>query len=125
MKSHMIYWGVTVLLGVGYIGMGAANYFQPGTMNEEIAKSGYPSHFFKLLGAWQVLAGVIVLLPRLPRLKEGAYAGIAVNLIAAAHHHDVAGDDPSRIVIPLIILVIAAISWALRPATRRLAGSWT
>lgn len=123
MKSHVAYWIVTVLLGVAFIGMGLANFLQPGTMDLEIAKSGYPSHFFKLLGVWQVLGGVVVLLPKLPRLKEWAYAGILVNLIAAAHHHYIAGDDVAKITIPLVVLSIAAASSALRPPSRRLQGS--
>ena len=122
-SSHIIYWIVTCLLGVAYIGMGASNYWQPGTMNEDIAKSGYPSHFFKLLGVWQVLGGVVILSPKLPRLKEWAYAGVFVNLIAAAHHHYMAGDDVAKIAIPLVVLSIAAVSYALRPPSRRLQGS--
>ena len=123
MKSIIAYWTVTILLGVAYIGMGASNYWQPGTMNEDIAKSGYPSHFFKLLGVWQVLGGVVILSPKLPRLKEWAYAGILVNLIAAAHHHYMARDDVSKIAVPLVVLSIAAVSFALRPPSRRLQGS--
>ena len=122
-RSHIIYWIITCLLGVAYIGMGASNYWQPGTMNEDIAKSGYPSHFFKLLGVWQVLGGIVILLPKLPRLKEWAYAGILVNLIAAAHHHYMAEDDVAKIAIPLVVLSIAAVSYALRPPSRRLQGS--
>jgi uncharacterized membrane protein YphA (DoxX/SURF4 family) len=121
-KSLVVYWIVTGMLGVAYVGMGVSNFWQPGTMNEDIAKSGYPPHFFKFLGVCQVLGGVVVLSPMLPRLKEWAYAGIAVNLIAASHHHVMAGDDAARVVIPLVVLSIAAASWKLRPPSRRLQG---
>ena len=121
-KSPITYWIVTSLVGVAYVGMGVSNYWQPGTMNEDIAKSGYPPHFFKLLGVWQVLGGVVVLSPKLPRLKEWAYAGIFVNLIAASHHHYMAGDDVARIAIPLVVLSLAAVSLTLRPPSRRLQG---
>ncbi len=121
-KPLVAYWIVTSLLGVAYVGMGVSNYWQPGTMNEDIAKSGYPPHFFKFLGVWQVLGGVVVLSPKLPRLKEWAYAGIFVNLIAASHHHYMAGDDVTRVAIPLVVLSFAAASWTLRPPSRRLQG---
>lgn len=121
-QSVVAYWLVTGLLGVAFIGMGLANYGQPGTMNEDIAKSGYPSHFFTFIGVWQALGGAVVLLPKLPRLKEWAYAGIAINLVAASHHHAMAGDGLIRIAIPLIGLSFAAGSWALRPPSRRLQG---
>ena len=123
MKSQIAYWIATVLLGVAFIGMGTANFLQPGTMDVDIAKSGYPSHFFKLLGVWQMLGGVVVVSPMLPRLKEWAYAGMFVNLTAAAHHHYMAGDDVAKIAIPLVVLSITAASFALRPASRRLQGS--
>jgi uncharacterized membrane protein YphA (DoxX/SURF4 family) len=124
MKSKIAYWTLILLLGIAFIGMGASNYFQPGTMDVDIAKSGYPPHFFKLLGVWQVLGGLVILVPRLPRLKEWAYAGILINLIAAAHHHYVSGDNLATIAAPLIILSIAATSSALRPTSRRLQGAW-
>ena len=121
-KSHIAYWIVTFLLGVAFVGMGLSNYWQPGTMNVDIAKSGYPSHFFKLLGVWQVLGGFVVLLPKLPRLKEWAYAGVLINLVAASHHHYMAGDDVTKIAIPLAVLSIATVSCGLRPPSRRLQG---
>jgi len=121
-RSVVVYWIVTGLLGVAFVGMGVSNYWQPGTMNEDIAKSGYPPHFFKFLGVWQVLGGVAVLSPKLPRLKEWAYSGILVNLVAASHHHYMAGDDVARITIPMAVLSLAAVSFALRPPSRRLQG---
>ena len=125
MKSSIAYWSATVLLGIAYIGMGVANYVQPGTMDVDIAKSGYPPHFFKLLGVWQVLGAVVILTPRLPRLKEWAYAGIFLNLTAAVHHHFMAGDDAAKIAVPLVVLVVVAVSFFLRPLSRRFQVSST
>ncbi len=121
-KSLIIYWIVTSLLAVAFVGMGVSNYWQPGTMNEDIAKSGYPPHFFKFLGVCQVLGGVVILAPKLPLVKEWAYAGIFVNLIAASHHHVMAGDGAVRIGIPLVIMLLVALSYLLRPSSRRVEG---
>jgi hypothetical protein len=41
-----------------------------------LAHLGYPAYFAMLIGVWKVLGGVSVLVPRLPRLKGWAYAGI-------------------------------------------------
>lgn len=122
-KTLVVYWLLTGLLGVAFIGMGVSNVIQPGTMSEEIAKSGYPPHFFKFLGICQVLGGAVLLAPRVPRAKEWAYAGIFINLVAAAHHHRMAGDDAIRIAIPLVILTLAAVSYVLRPPSRRMPGT--
>jgi uncharacterized membrane protein YphA (DoxX/SURF4 family) len=123
MKSKIVYWIATTLLSIALIGMGLSNYLQPGDMNVEIAKSGYPSHFFKVLGVWQVLGATVVALPRMPRAKEWAYAGVFINVIAASHHHYVAGDGPGKIAVPLVFLVIVIVSYVLRPLSRQPADS--
>jgi hypothetical protein len=66
----------------------------------------------------------VILSPKLTRPKEWAYAGIVVNLIAASHHHVMAGDDALRIGIPLVILLLAAVSYLLRPPSRITQGPW-
>ncbi|MDA1229848.1 MAG: DoxX family protein [Planctomycetota bacterium] len=123
MKSNIAYWVATVLLCISFIGMGLSNYLQPGDMNVEIVKSGYPSHFFKFLGVWQVLGAIVILVPKMPRFKEWAYAGILINVVAAAHHHYMVADGPGKIFIPLVVLGVAIASYVLRPLCRRLQGS--
>lgn len=123
MKPDLVYWMCTILLCLAFGAMGVANYTQPGDMNVEIAKSGYPPHFFKFLGVWQVLAAIAMSVPKVPRVKEWAYAGVVINLIAAGHHHYVAGDGIGKIAIPVVVLLFAIASYLLRPTSRRLTGS--
>jgi uncharacterized membrane protein YphA (DoxX/SURF4 family) len=85
---------------------------------------GYPLHFVTLLGIWKVLGALALLAPKLPRLKEWAYAGIVFDLTGAAFAWAAVGDETggsaSHIIAPLVLLALAATSWALRPASRRL-----
>jgi hypothetical protein len=81
-------------------------------------------YFFVILGVWKLLAAVALLAPALPRLKEWAYAGILFNLTGAAATHAFVKDPVSDIVSPLVLLAVGVASWALRPADRRLPGSW-
>ena len=67
-----------------------------------------------------MLGGLAVLSPRLPRLKEWAYAGMIFDLTGASASHAALGDPTDKIVAPIIILAIVAASWALRPESRRL-----
>jgi hypothetical protein len=83
-----------------------------------IVALGYPDYFLTILGLWKVLAGLAILAPRLPRLKEWAYAGIAFDLTGAAFSHAAMGDSAAKIIVPLVLLGIAAASWALRPPSR-------
>jgi hypothetical protein len=49
-----------------------------------VPELGYPMYFFAILGAWKVLGAIAILVPRFPRLKEWAYAGIFFDLTGAA-----------------------------------------
>ena len=58
---------------------------------------GYPAYFAVLLGVWKVLGGLAILAPRLPRLKEWAYAGMFFDLSGAAISHGSVGDTADGI----------------------------
>ena len=73
-----------------------------------------------ILGTWKLLGAAAIVVPGLPRLKEWAYAGILLELSGAALSHAAAGDPAGKVAVPLVLLVLAAVSWALRPASRRL-----
>jgi len=87
---------------------------------QTIGTLGYPAYLATLLGVWKLLGAAAVLSPGLPRLKEFAYAGILFELSGAAFSHAASGDPASKVAVPLVLLGIAAASWALRPASRRL-----
>jgi uncharacterized membrane protein YphA (DoxX/SURF4 family) len=44
---------------------------------------GYPLYIIPLIGVTHILGGVGLLIPNVPRLTEGVYAGIAINLLFA------------------------------------------
>lgn len=53
---------------------------------------GYPPYCPVLMGVGKVLAGVAMVLPRFPRLKEWAYAGAFFTYAGAVGSHLVVGD---------------------------------
>ena len=53
---------------------------------------GYPDYFMTILGPSYVLAGLTLLAPGVPRLKEWAYAGLVFNYTGAALSHLAARD---------------------------------
>ena len=124
MKKKIAYWIATALLAFAYLAGGAFDLAQPEPVVEGAAKLGYPLHFFSILGFWKVAGGLAILLPGLARVKEWAYAGIGFNLTAAIATHLFIKDPITEIIMPLILLGIAVTSWALRSASRKLAGSW-
>ena len=80
---------------------------------------GFPPYFATILGISKILALVAILLPRTPRLKEWAYAGLVFVYVGAAACHVAIGDTLGNVLTPLVLGVITLASWSLRPASRR------
>jgi hypothetical protein len=81
---------------------------------------GYPLYLLLILGVWKLPCAAVLLLPRLPRLKEWAYAGAFFNYSGAVASHALVGDSHSIWQWPLIFAISTLMSWALRPPERRL-----
>jgi len=82
---------------------------------------GYPMYFFAILGVWKVLGAIAILVPRFPRLKEWAYAGIFFDLTGAAVSCAAVrgyGAYGFHVIAPLILTGFTVASWALRPPSR-------
>jgi hypothetical protein len=80
---------------------------------------GYPVYFCVLLGVWKLLGSIAIAVPGMARLKEWAYAGMIFDLTGGSSSHVAVGDPGVKVMIPLLLAVIALLSWALRPAGRR------
>jgi hypothetical protein len=125
MKSKNIaYWITTVLVAFFIGGGGAAQVARvPGTVNGFVNILHYPAYFVTILGVWKVLGVIAILVPRFPRLKEWAYAGIFFDLTGAAASNAAVGGYGAygfHILAPLIIAGLAVASWALRPPSRKI-----
>ena len=81
---------------------------------------GYPPYFAYILGVWHIGAAAAIIAPRFPRLKEWAYAGSFFLWSGAVASHLLAGDGVQAWLVPLVFSVFGIVSWALRPADRRL-----
>jgi hypothetical protein len=84
---------------------------------------GYPLYLLLILGAWKIAGAAVIAVPRFPRLKEWAYAGCFFNYSGASASHLLAGDGVGRWLPPLVFSAFVIVSWALRPADRRLPNS--
>lgn len=123
MKTRKIaYWTLTSLLALALTAGGAMDLTGAPAVLDAVRGLGYPLYVASLLGVWKLLGAAAILAPRLPRLKEWAYAGIFFDLTGAAVSHTAVGDAAGKVITPLVLLAIAMGSWALRPADRALAG---
>src|SRR5438093_9838579 len=93
------YWVTTVLLAFSVVAGGAAELAHRRDNIEGLVQLGYPVYFATIIGFWKVVGGITVLAPRLPRLKEWAYAGIFFNMTGAAASHAVSGDAAWHVIV--------------------------
>ncbi len=118
------YWIITGLLVFAIGSGGVAELARLPTNVEGIVHVlGYPLYFLTILGLWKVLGAIALLVPRFPRLKEWAYAGIFSNVTGAAASHAAVGDYDVyafHVLVNLFLAVLVVASWALRPESRTL-----
>lgn len=123
MKSRKFgYWLATGVLAAMFALGGVTDLAHAPPVVAGMKALGYPAYVATLLGFWKVLGAAALLAPRLPRLKEWAYAGVMFDLTGAAFSHAVVGDPTAKVMVPLALLGVAFASWALRPESRKLAS---
>jgi hypothetical protein len=114
------YWACTLFIALTAVAAGIADIAHLEPLYSIVRHLGYPPYFAVMLGVAKVAGAAVVVAPRAPLLKEWAYAGMACDYAAAVVSHAAVGDGAAAIAGPLVSLGIAAASWWLRPAARRL-----
>lgn len=123
MNARVIgYWITTALVAFSMVSGGVMDVLRGDQVMEGMRHLGYPDYFAVILGVWKIAGGLAIVLPKLPLVKEWAYAGIIFDLTGASASHAAAGDPAFNIVVPVVIALITAGSWWLRPASRKLPG---
>jgi len=114
------YWAATGLVALGFAFGGLADLSGSAEVRAGLEHLGYPVYLAVLLGVWKVLGAVAIVAPRLPRLKEWAYAGMFFDLTGALFSHASVGDPAPKLIAPLVLLALLVTSWALRDESRKL-----
>ena len=122
MVRMIAYWGSTALVAV--LLLGSLSYL---TGSEQVvsgfAKAGYPQHLRIVLGMAKPVAAIVLLVPGLALLKEWAYAGATFAWIMAFISARASGEPVQVWIMPPVLLILLAISYATRPLSRRLSGA--
>lgn len=119
-RPNVAYWVATALLEFELVLGGIWDVLQLPQARGVVVRLGYPGYFLVILGTWKLLGAVALAVPRFPRLKEWAYAGVVFDFTGA-----IASQLASRQIDvgPLIYLIamlgVTAASWSLRPPSRR------
>ena len=114
------YWVTTALLVFELVLGGVWDVLRVPHVRAVMERLGYPTYFVVILGVWKLLGAVALVIPRFPRLKEWAYAGMVFNLTGALVSHVASGDIEVGPMVYLVVMTgVTAVSWSLRPASRR------
>ena len=112
-KQKTIYWIVTGL-ACAFILLGALIDVSGNPDAVALIKHlGYPTYFVKFIGTMKILGVIAVLIPRFPKLKEWAYAGLVFDIFGAIFSHLSTGDGPNVWLPALLALILISASYAL------------
>ena len=128
MKARPIaYWAATAIIagetlagGVTDLIQGRESVVAGRPVVDVVTQLGYPVYVLKILGVLKLAGAAVLFAPRLPRLKEWAYAGVMFELTGAAASHVLRGNGPGDVITCLVLAAFALASWALRPPSRML-----
>lgn len=110
-KDKIIFWTTTTLIFL-FEGVMSALTGHTEMAKEGIRHLGYPEYFGSMLVVFKVLGTLVLIIPQIPaRIKEWAYAGFAIDFIAACVSI-IAVDGVSGLAFfPLIVFAVLIISY--------------
>jgi uncharacterized membrane protein YphA (DoxX/SURF4 family) len=111
MKAIKItYWVTTSIIALLMTYSAYAYVTQP-AIAQGFIHLGFPSYFRIELAVAKLIGAILIITPLSSRIKEWAYAGFTITLISAFIAHTASGDPVAVRVMPVIILVLLAVSY--------------
>lgn len=110
--TKIVFWATTGLL---FLTQGLMPVLTTNANNtkEAISHLGYPNYFVLMLAIFKLLGGIALILPKIPlRIKEWAYAGFAIDFIAAFVSITVIDGANIISIFPLVALIILITSYS-------------
>jgi hypothetical protein len=112
-KINVFYWACIGML-IPAIGIGSVFGIVPNEDSLKVFSTlGYPAYIVPFLSVAKLLGLMVIFIPKYPRLKEWAYAGIAFDVIAATYSILAIGSPLTHIIFPVLALLILFASYFL------------
>jgi len=122
MVKKIAYWSSTAIAAASML-MAVTYLSGSEQVVSGFVKAGYPQHLRIVLGIAKPVAAIVLLIPGFALLKEWAYAGITFAWVMAFISAYLSGEKPTVWMLPLVLLVLGAVSYLTRPPSRRVNGS--
>lgn len=107
------YWIITALFAVFMAFTAVPDVLKSPDAMVFIQNLGYPAYFIPFIGVAKLLGSVAILIPRFPRVKEWAYAGLFFDLIAAFYSVVAVDGFQMGHLFIILLIVVEAISYLL------------
>lgn len=112
MKTNKIIFWVTTTLIFLFEGVMPALTSQTEMAKEGIRHLGYPEYFGVMLTVFKVLGALALIIPQVPaRVKEWAYAGFAIDFIAAFVSNAAVDGFKGTTFFPLLVFAVLIVSY--------------
>jgi len=112
MKAAKITFWVTTTLIFLFEGVVPALTSQTQMAKDGISHLGYPAYFGTMLAVFKVLGALSLIIPQVPkRIKEWAYAGFAIDFIAAFVSLWAVDGFTGMTIFPLVVFGILILSY--------------
>nr|WP_299342419.1 DoxX family protein [Allomuricauda sp.] len=118
--NKIVYWVATLWLSLGMVSTGIVQLIPLDEETEKMTQLGYPMYFLTIIGIWKLLGVIAVLVPKLPLVKEWAYAGFTFLMSGAIFSHLAVNDELAEYFGATLILILTALSWHFRPQNRKI-----
>lgn len=112
-KVNRFYWIVTGLMSAFIILGALMDVIKNPDAVALIKHLGYPEYFVLFIGTMKILGVIAILIPRYPKLKEWAYAGLVFDVTGAVFSHISLGDGPDKWFPALLALALVSGSYVL------------
>lgn len=120
-KTKTLYWIFTALFAFVMAGSAIPNVMMDPLsvkgMHEDL---GYPLYFIPFIGVAKLLGVVAILVPRFPRIKEFAYAGLLFDLVGAVYSVAAVGATFGDYLFMMLPLTLWVLSYVFYHRTKNL-----
>lgn len=124
MKSTTIsYWIVTILFVLGMLFTSVSTLMDP--VNSALFMHdflGYPAYFAGFISWMKIFGCIAILIPRFPRLKEWAFAGLMFDLLGATYSLYAAGTPVKDMWMMILFIGFGVAAYILHRKKQKIDG---
>lgn len=118
-RNKIIYWVFTIWMSLGMVSSAIVQILMIPEEVQLFEHLGFPLYFMHMLGILKLLGVAVVLMPKLPVLKEWAYSAFFFTMLVAFLSHIAMKDGFAETFPPAFLLTLTMLSWYFRPTGRR------